>query len=383
MERTWTWAALCVALVGCSADTVSGGTTTGSSGIVGNGSSPGNGGSFMPVDGATDGGSAPGPGVGMTPTGPEDAPSVDDLAEVCEEQVVRADPVTPDMLIVLDRSGSMQQEGRWTPSQNAVKSITAALDEKVRFGLMMFPKDNGIPNCIPLLDPNCPLPTPGGACEAGDIDVPVDAITAPAIATAVDGATSNGGTPTGPSLENALAQFANGPAAPDTIPTPQFVLLVTDGQPTCPSGNGNAVNQADIDQANNAIDALAAADVPTYVIGYDTQNDAELAAVLDEFALRGGTGAHRPVEDEASLLAEFENIAGEIVSCSFQLMEEPADPTYVLVELDGQQRNYNDPDGWTIDGTTVELQGEACATLQDGNEHLLSVQVQCAPVQPI
>ena len=37
-------------------------------------------------------------------------------ANLCEVVHLTAKPSTPDILIVLDRSGSMQKEGRWMPS---------------------------------------------------------------------------------------------------------------------------------------------------------------------------------------------------------------------------------------------------------------------------
>lgn len=100
---------------------------------------------------------------------------------------------------------------------------------------------------------------------------------------------------------------------------------------------------------------------------------------------RGDTGdtAHRSVEDEASLVAELQSITGDVVSCTYLLEAEPTDPTFVLVTLDGEQKNLDDADGWTLDGRTVQLQGDACDTLQDGGDHVLSVQVRCEPVMPI
>src|SRR4051794_12624064 len=46
----------------------------------------------------------------------------------CSDAVVRNNRVTPDILIVLDRSGSMEMNGRWDPSVKGVESITKALD---------------------------------------------------------------------------------------------------------------------------------------------------------------------------------------------------------------------------------------------------------------
>lgn len=300
---------------------------------------------------------------------PDDQQVPDTSGEFCEEAFVRADRTTPDMMIVLDKSGSMQDEGRWNPSREAVKTITSELESSIRFGLMMFPGDEPGED-----DPGC---------NPGELFVPVNLDTAGAIASEVNGAESSGGTPTGETLDVALAHFTAAQDVPDIVVPPQFVLLVTDGQPTCPNGDGYDTTNADVRLANDAIRALGQIGVSTYVIGYDTQDDNDLSSVLDRFATLGGTERHRAVENQQELLDEFRAIAGEIVSCAYSLEAEPEDPAYVQVKLDGQQVNLNDADGWSLNGTTVQLQGRACEQLQDGGEHTLSVQVRCTIVAPI
>ena len=294
--------------------------------------------------------------------------------ENCEELVARAMPTTPDMLIVLDRSRSMKDGNinRWDPSGSAVKAITSNLDDQIRFGLMLFPKP-----CAPT-DVLCALQ----ACTPGELEVPVDLGTSGAIASELDGTQPLGGTPTGATLQAAQAILDARVAGPDGAAAPKYILLVTDGQPTCPSAKGSgtataAQLTADRQLTVSAIDALLKSGAKTYVIGYDAKSDAKLASALTEFAQRGGTGDYRAVEDEASLLTEFQKIAGEVVSCSYNLDTAPTDPSYVLVELDGKQLNLNQPDGWSISGTAVTVQGQACATLQDGKDHTLSVKVKC------
>src|SRR5262245_26068040 len=69
----------------------------------------------------SDDGSNTGNGVGISGDG--DAPdthggdgSDGGASNVCQEFAVNATPTTPDMLIVLDRSQSMEVFGRWDPS---------------------------------------------------------------------------------------------------------------------------------------------------------------------------------------------------------------------------------------------------------------------------
>lgn len=302
----------------------------------------------------------------------------------CQEYVVRNERVTPDMLIVLDRSGSMQSGSvnRWDPSVMAIKDVTSQLDSEINFGLMVFPADD--------------------SCGAGDVRVPVGAMTAANIATELDGTEPNGSTPTSDSL--AAARMTLGvPPGPDEVPRAKLVLLVTDGSPNCVDVANNCgffdfqcqlqaammLDQAAVDASVAEITAMAAEDIKTYVIGYDTKSDATLASAMDMMAAAGGTGdtQHRAVEDSASLVSTLEEIAGKAVSCNFVLDEAPPDPSYVLITVDGQQVMYDEANGWTLDATDgkkVELKGKACETLQSGGgQHTLSVEVKCEVVQII
>src|SRR5690349_4009166 len=55
------------------------------------------------------------------------AGSSGDPSGVCEVIRANADPQIPDMMIVLDRSGSMTEGGRWRPSVSAIKSVIQQL----------------------------------------------------------------------------------------------------------------------------------------------------------------------------------------------------------------------------------------------------------------
>jgi hypothetical protein len=383
--RSFAVLALAVSLAGCSGsgDSSTGGRT-GFTGGAGGSSRPG----FPTGPGGGLAGSGLAPtiplaGSGSTPTGgaiPVNPTKPDD---VCEVVHLTADPQTPDMMIVLDRSGSMTDGGRWTPSVSAVRRVTLGLETQIRFGLSLFPDPKStdaaglvtsIADCISAADPqmcidkltNSISNAQAGVCAPGVVAVPIAEKNAMAIGSALDKTLPSGGTPTSGTLEMLLNTFANAPAGPDSMGVhAKYILLVTDGQPTCPNGQGQNTTQPDIDAANKAIETLLAKDVKTYVIGYDTTGagNEQLAKVLDGFAQRGGTGdkMHRPVEDEASLLTEFQKITGAIVGCAFTLDKAPSRADFVRVTLDGKQVNLDDPNGWKLTGDrTVELIGSAC-----------------------
>lgn len=325
------------------------------------------------------------------------APGALPPSDVCEAVHVTANPQTPDMMIVLDRSGSMTEGGRWVPSVSALRRVTMELQSQIRFGLAMFPDPSMAPgvvqdvtDCLAAPDPVAcinALAAPSGACAPGGIVVPTALDNAGAIGIALDMTQPAGGTPTGETLQALVDTFASPEVDPDAITHPKYILLVTDGQPTCPNGMGMRTAQPDIDLGNTAIDALTMLGVRTYVIGYDTTGPGNemFASVLDGFAQRGGTGdtQHRPVEDEQSLLTEMQRIAGEAVSCSFVLEQAPPHADHVLVRLDGQQINLGDPNGWQLVGErNVQLMGTACETLEDGGLHAVDVEVRCQVVTP-
>jgi hypothetical protein len=354
-----------------------------------------------PASGAAGADASPQPNIAMpAPTTPNANAINSKGSGTCEVVQLVAQPVVPEMMIVLDRSGSMKEK-RWMPSVSAVRRITNDLQAKIHFGLALFPDPTGVDNtgavtdigkCLTAPDPQMCLDmvnkqVDDAACAPGKIVVPIGVNNAAMIGKVLDMTQPSGGTPTSDTLARLVTEYAAAPAGPDDMMSAKYVLLVTDGAPTCPAGMGSDTTQPDIDASNAAVEALLAKGVKTYVIGYNTtgKGNEMLAAVLDGLAQRGGTGdkMHRPVEDEASLSTEFMHITASIASCRFELSAPPQRADYVLVRIDGKQINLNDPNGFQLIGDrSVELQGTACTTFREG-QHLLDAQVQCMVVQPM
>ena len=321
----------------------------------------------------------------------------------CERKVSSAGPVQPDIMIVLDRSGSMRPEAdgldcrvlsfdtvtcfalgincsnqqyanttvcggqepfgldRWNPAVKGLKSITSQFQDKVSFGLTTFP-GTGMQG--------------RNSCITGTERVPVSINSAAMIASALDMTSPEGNTPTGPTLEAVRQQIEMKTTTPDSVVPPQYVLLVTDGQPTCP-GSGSEARASTI----AALDALLAAGVKTYVIGYDASVDPELANALTDFAKHGGTEKFYPVQDEASLVEQFKTITGVVAACSYKLDSVPANPDYVKVSIDMEQVYLGK--GFSLQGANVILEGASCDKLRDGGAHILDVSVECVPQVPL
>jgi hypothetical protein len=317
-----------------------------------------------------------------------DAGPKDPSEAACGPHRVTAGRVTPDILVVLDRSASMRNTGvdRWGPSVAGIKAITASTGSVVNYGLLVYPRSDT-------------SMVPGGngqqtySCEPGRVEVPIGPNAAPAIASALDAIQPGGATPTAASLEVARNEVLRN-FEPDAKARPAYVLLVTDGAPNCTGGSfsgggGAAALQPEAVNASVAIIAdLAANGVKTYVLGYDARSDRTLVDALNTMAKAGGTGdqTFRPVNDQPSLLAEFQRITGQAVSCDYALDGPVDDPTYVSVKLDKLAvpllKNGATGDGWTLSGNkrVVSLKGKFCDTLLDGKDRELLVDVTCEQI---
>jgi Mg-chelatase subunit ChlD len=302
------------------------------------------------------------PDAGTAPVGQSDASAspVADAAPGCFVQPVDTRGQAPELLILLDQSSSMDENGRWQPSVAAVSSLVDQYDQGIALGLSIFPagKYLGI-----------------GFCDPGELDVPMALDSADAIKTAMANAPAVGATPTMESLQRALTFLGpRNETAPDQpVKPPAYVLLVTDGVPTCGDldGSGSAA----------AAGALAAAGIKVFVVGYQIED----TALMDRIAAAGGTERFYAVEQPEDLTAAFAAITKDVVRCDFDLAttDPSPDPTRVFVSVDGIQKNPNDPDGWVIDGRRVTLQGAACTTLKDGGQHTVSAELRCEEVPPL
>jgi Mg-chelatase subunit ChlD len=301
------------------------------------------------------------------------------LPDACLEHVAQGATATPDMLIVLDRSGSMnpdsneQKSDRWGGSRGALQQVTAAFDDRVNFGLLTFPG-----------------PAPAGSrgqdnCSTGVLNVPVGPNKGDAIGMTLQGMNAEGRTPTTLALQEALRVLGAVSTGPDQLTIPKYVLLVTDGDPNCSGSGGNRnVDDAARTQTIAAIDALRLAGIKTFVVGYQTANSS-FVDQLDRMAQAGGTGlsAHRSVENGDDLAATVAELAKKAVSCSYQLEAPVADPTRVLVSVGGSPRNREQADnGWKLesDQRTVTLVGGACEELQQGKVFKVEVKCEVLPI---
>jgi hypothetical protein len=305
-----------------------------------------------------------------------------DASTTCVKTTPQTMNLPPDVLIVLDRSGSMAQGvdgkdctaanmmcmdmggNKWVQMTTAMSSFLPMAETTVNWGLLFFGS------------------TSGGTCAVGTTaDVPPAPMNAGPINMAIGRTMPATSTPTTLAVKNAAAYLKG---LKDT--NPKFILLATDGIPTCGKvmcapGVVTGGNQNQCDDAN-AIAAVTQAftdGVPTFVIGIAT---AGMDATLNSMAMAGGyprTGADKayyPVASASELTAALDAIKNQVGTCFFGISA--IDPKMMKisgVNADGTPLNAGD---FTIVGTTgVKLEGQACQDYTDGKIKTVEVQVDC------
>lgn len=181
----------------------------------------------------------------------------------CGENIVDTQKVPGHLLIVFDRSGSMEAEvgssTRWDLAKNAVNSALAGLTQELNVGLALFPDDRA--------SSECSAPT--------GLDVSISPIsTSRSQVTSVLNANdaSGGSTPLAATLPFAWSQIAavSGRGA-------KAVAVVTDGDDSCAEGDEQ---RAVLTQAASQL----AQGIKTYAIGLQAEN-----GFLSSLAVNGGT----------------------------------------------------------------------------------------------
>jgi hypothetical protein len=377
-RRLWSFTQLAVALtlVGCNfkqpsasqtgTGGVAGGTGAGGAAQKGSGGSP-----------STGAGGSPGTGGISSSTGGMTGMTGDITGSggtTCGQTNVSIKPLPPDILIVQDRSGSMQDPtdpkctgttcSKWSQVATAIGSVVQATDTKVNWGLDFFPSDNA---CAVTQTPIVSV----GPMTAQPIQNAFTSIGQP-----------NGKTPTAAAVNAAVAYLRT-----LTDPNPKFLLLATDGLPNCGANAGvggtgggmlpGGMMPDDSPAAEAAVSAAKMAGFPTFVVGISTSSDAMANATLNTLAVNGGypqTGAatqYYSVSDTASLQAALNKIIGMTLSCTIPLGDKPDNLSNVAVSAqDAQGKRIEVPqdptNGWSFDSTmtTIVLNGSACSDLQ-------------------
>jgi hypothetical protein len=311
----------------------------------------------------------------------------------------------PNLYLVLDRSGSMADNNKWTTVRVVVAQMMKSLGPRANFGIAMFPTSSTTDSCV--------AGKQVMSVRQGDSPAGTQGPTT-SLMLAVTSVAPEGGTPTAATLDALLPTLKS-------LPGRTFVILATDGGPNCnsaatctaatcidniealqgcpPNGVPNCCDPAinpgygpldclDEQPTIDAVKAIAQAGMPTYVVG--VPGSAPYASLLDSLATAGGTA--RTTEpfyyrvdstDQSAFQDALAQIAAKITaSCTLTLATPPPDPTHVNVYFDNQAVPADPVNGWVLDGSTVTLVGSACDQVMSGAVLNVRVVAGCPTLQP-
>jgi len=292
-----------------------------------------------------------------------------------------------DVLLVLDRSGSMSESiaedcccnsactqasnasmckdtsnctERW-PALTSAVNTTIAQTTGINWGLKFFTTP----------------PTAGSkqsnSCAVSDgVEVGIGAGSASQIATAISTVSPGANTPTASAIAKATTYL-------QTIKDQnnKVILLATDGEPNCKGGSGS---NSDVPGTEQAIADALTAGFKVYVIGIGPS-----VGNLDNFAQKGGTDKSFPATSAADLANALASISKAVASCTFTVTAPPqgADPNNIAVYLDGTLLAKDPANGWSFGASTqtVTLNGTDCNDITSGKATKVQVYFGC-PDQP-
>ena len=309
-----------VAMSGCGVK-LAGKTPTGAAGagdpITGEGGGGGAGGT---------GGKAPPPVIAGPDGGPSDVGASERPIGMstpdanCGAKSKSATKLPPDVLLVFDRSNSMNnnvktdamctgaadggfmpgnppaaagcgKDSKWAAVTPAITQVIAETENDVNWGLKFFPAVNN----------DCAV--------SATVAVPVAPKNAAAIEAAITAATNTtggvlgfNGTPTRSAVTGATQYLQT-----LTDMNPKFILLATDGVPTCTTGSNDAPGSI------AAVEAARTANYKTFVVGIATAGTGMADDTLSSMANAGGlprtgTPTYYPVASTSDLSAAIEDV---------------------------------------------------------------------------
>ena len=312
---------------------------------------------------------------------------------VCAQQDFNLNRLPAEILLVLDRSGSMRQRPagmrpgtptKWELVVPGLTEVVTSTDATVSWGLKVFP-EGGAATC-------------DAASVTGAIPVAVAAANAKPVTDEIAITTPMGnGTPTSEAINAATAYLKT-----LTSPNPKFILLATDGEPSCVgtvavdvSNDPMEVAAATMQAAANAVQSVtdaASAGFKTFVVGVATTAPAATQA-LNDMAVAGQMPRVDPAADPAAtkyylansqveLVEALKTITGQVSGCVFTMKAAPPDPSNIAVKVNDMSAPH-DPthmSGWdytSSEYTQVEVYGTWCEQIKAAGSNTVNFVLGC------
>lgn len=284
----------------------------------------------------------------------------------------------PDILILLDRSGSMKEDltglscgdagcgasSKWSIMTSTLAAFLPTVENTVDWGLKLFASDMN------------------GCSVSTTAEVAPRPTNAAAISQLLGTTTPGSSTPTTTALMAAAGYLKT---LTDT--NPKFILLATDGIPTCGTAacaagvnTGGMVNQCDDANAIAMVKTVHDMGFPTFVLGIGTSSSPG-DGTLSTMAVNGGyprqgTPSYYPIDKPQDLTDAFSLITGMVSSCFFTITPPLTSGQQVGgVTADGE--DLPPTDYVIMGGNGVQLVGQACADFMSGAIKDIAAQVSC------
>lgn len=321
-----------------------------------------------------------------------------DTRELCGAAAFVVERVPPDLMIVLDRSGSMMRltngEGpapnmsiRWKYTTTALNTVMTATDGDVAWGLKMYPSCTpgaGQYECVPNA---CATTLPVPLLEEPDLG------RAAALNQLILQKTPKidvGATPTAPAVDEAVAALKtrnNG--------RPKYILLATDGAPNCAVDPVTMVRRDSLEDSAGAVKAVAdakAANIDVFVLGIAIANPAATTdplllkahQTLNMMAEAGGRARmgdvkYYPATNEDDIKKAVSEIAAATVSCTLPLAQEPRADASARVDIDKVLVQEGATEGWSFgpDRKSITLNGSYCTKRKSGELKKIIISFDC------
>ena len=342
-------------------------------------------------------------------------------APICAsaESVAEATKEPSNVLLVLDRSGSMKiklsnSETRWAATKRGLFELLANLPATTSAGAMMFPQgDKPVDFCSinatnevecvqgPARPPKAPRCT-SGTYKIGVGNAALDGAQVDKVKAYVEASDQEFyyGTPMAAALGAAItAQQAS------TLPGARSVVLLTDGNPTdCHTDADPGAN--DIGRVVAAAHAGATSNplVRTFVMGVIDGTKGATPENLSKVAKAGATGRTAACEStndcfyalnastvQNDIQKAFAEISLQAFDCTFNLppanAQNDASKTNVEIETSSGSKTVakdaNHQNGWDYlpNGTQIQLYGQACQDMKSDAKAKLNIVIGCKTVE--
>ena len=288
--------------------------------------------------------------------------------EDCASVQVELTDTVPSVMLLVDRSGTMNADfastSRWWAVYDTLfdetSGVVKRLEQEVRFGMALYTAYNGV---CPIIEQMAPAmgnyQQLRGLYELYDpVDETPTAVSIDAMVTTLSGIQETG---------------------------PKIIVVATDGEPdTCEVPDPDGLPEAR-SAAVGAAQRAHMAGIDLYIISV---GDQIAQSHLQDMA-NAGVGKTLGGTDNApyyqafnadALVGAFDSIIGGVRSCSFGIdgRVDPAQAEYGTVTLDGRELAYGTE--WQLsDESTLELLGEACATVMQG-DHTVEAEFTCGSI---